>query len=69
VLTAFGLVSDRRIYERCLGININLLWGIALTAFGILLLLLARFAATGRARPKTSVQEGPRAQPSHEVPR
>ncbi len=34
VLTQFGLVLDRAIYERSLGININIWWGLILLAFG-----------------------------------
>jgi hypothetical protein len=32
-------------YQRCLGININLWWGLALLAFGLIMLALARWAA------------------------
>ena len=34
ILTAFGLTSDRAIYERSLGINVNLWWGVVLLLFG-----------------------------------
>lgn len=34
ILTVYGLLSDRVIYDRSLGININLVWGLALLAFG-----------------------------------
>ena len=49
ILTGYGLVSDRAIYERSLGINVNLWWGLVLLAFGLVMLALARGA--GRARP------------------
>jgi hypothetical protein len=42
LLTGYGLVSDPRIYERSLGTNINLVWGLTLAVFGAVLLLLAR---------------------------
>ncbi len=42
VLIVFGLVSDRAIYERSLGINVNLWWGAVLVVFGLLMLALAR---------------------------
>ncbi len=45
MLTLFGLFSDRQIYEKSLGINVNFIWGLALLAFGIVMLLLARFRA------------------------
>ncbi len=41
ILAAYGLLSDRGIYARSLGININLLWGVVLLAFGASMLLLA----------------------------
>jgi hypothetical protein len=41
ILTVFGLVSDPAIYERSLGININLWWGLVLLVFGAAMLLLA----------------------------
>ncbi len=34
VLTQFGILFDRAIYERSLGININIWWGLILLAFG-----------------------------------
>jgi hypothetical protein len=40
ILTAYGLLSDRAIYVRSLGININLVWGLILVAFGAGMLLL-----------------------------
>jgi hypothetical protein len=50
ILTIYGLLSDRAIYGRSLGINVNLGWGLALVAFGALMLLLA--ARRGRFRQK-----------------
>ncbi len=41
LLTGFGLVSDKQIYQRSLGININLGWGIVLLLFGVAMLALA----------------------------
>ena len=45
MLTGFGLVSDKAIYQRSLGININLWWGIVLLIFGIVMLLMGRRAS------------------------
>ncbi len=44
LLVFFGLVSDRAIYARSLGINVNLWWGLVLLVFGAVMLLLARRA-------------------------
>ena len=44
LLAVYGALSDRSIYARSLGINVNLLWGSILFVFG-----LALFLATTRA--------------------
>ena len=41
LLTGFGLVSDPAIYQRSLGINVNLWWGLVLVVFGLVMLALA----------------------------
>ena len=40
LLAGFGLVSDKAIYERSLGINVNLIWGTILIVFSVILLWL-----------------------------
>ena len=53
-LVGFGVVSDRAIYERSLGINVNLWWGLVLLAFGLVMLALATGAERKRrAAPAT----------------
>lgn len=47
-LALYGLASDRAIYERSLGINVNLWWGLVLLAFGVVMLTLA-IRAWGRS--------------------
>ena len=42
LLASFGLMSDASIYQRSLGINVNLIWGGVLVVFGIVMLLLGR---------------------------
>jgi hypothetical protein len=41
ILVIYGLASDAAIYQRSLGINVNLWWGIVLLAFGAVMLGLA----------------------------
>jgi putative Mn2+ efflux pump MntP len=41
ILTLYGLASDRAIYERSLGVNVNLWWGLVLLAFGLVMLTVA----------------------------
>ena len=40
MLVLFGMVSDAAIYERSLGINVNLWWGVVLLLFGLTMLWL-----------------------------
>ncbi|HYY70762.1 MAG TPA: hypothetical protein VE734_13625 [Terriglobales bacterium] len=40
--SVFGLVSDRTLYQRSLGINVNLEWGVIMLAFGVVMVLLGR---------------------------
>lgn len=50
LLLGFGLISDAAIYQRSLGINVNLWWGVVLLVFGLVMLgfaLKARGAAPG----------------------
>ena len=42
LLIAFGLGSDKAIYARSLGININLEWGIVMLLFGAVMLVLGK---------------------------
>lgn len=41
ILTIYGILSNKVIYARSLGINVNLYWGIVLLAFGLAMLALA----------------------------
>ena len=41
VLTVLGVVSDSKIYERSLGLNINLIWGVVLVIFAAFMLFMA----------------------------
>ena len=41
ILVLFGLFSDKQIYARSMGVNINFDAGLGLLAFGIVMLLLA----------------------------
>ena len=54
ILTVYGIVSNRAMYEKSLGINVNLWWGLVLLAFGLVMLALAVRASrrsTGMDRP------------------
>lgn len=48
LLTGYGLLADPAIYQRSLGINVNLWWGLAMLVFGGSMLLLSRRAKVSR---------------------
>jgi len=41
MLTIYGIASNPAIYEKSLGINVNLWWGIVLLVFGLVMLAFA----------------------------
>ena len=49
-LVGYGLVSDRAIYERSLGINVNLWWGLVALVFGLVMLGIATWAEQKRRK-------------------
>ena len=42
VLVAYGLLGNKAIYDRSLGININLWWGLAMLVFGLVMVVMGR---------------------------
>lgn len=44
LLTGYGLVADRAIYAKSLGLNVNLIWGGVLLAFGLAFVIAGRRA-------------------------
>jgi hypothetical protein len=48
LLAVYGATSDPAIYQRSLGINVNLWWGLVLLVFGLVMLWLVRRGAVGR---------------------
>jgi hypothetical protein len=57
ILAVFGLFSDRAIYERSLGININIWWGLVLIVFGVAMFVFGRRGAS-TVRPADEGPEG-----------
>jgi hypothetical protein len=39
LLTGYGALSDKAQYARSLGLNVNLVWGLVLLAFGVVMLV------------------------------
>lgn len=56
VLVVYGLVTPAELYQRSLGINVNLWWGLVLLVFGLVMLWLAVRAHRAERR---SVQRDP----------
>jgi len=50
ILILFGATTDPAIFERSLGLNIDVAWGTAMLAFGVLMAALA-FRASRRSEP------------------
>jgi hypothetical protein len=42
MLTVFGAASNKGLYQRSLGININLVWGVVMLVFGLTMIALGR---------------------------
>lgn len=54
LLAAYGMMTDASMYERSLGYNVNLVWGLVLAVFGALMFLLGRRGTSGvRAAEET----------------
>lgn len=52
ILAVYGLVSNPAIYEKSLGINVNLWWGLVLLVFGLVMLAFA-YRAYREAKPSS----------------
>ncbi len=44
LLTGYGLMADKSIFARSLGINVDLIWGGALLLFGLVFVIAGRRA-------------------------
>jgi hypothetical protein len=42
ILTGYGLLGDKAIYQQSLGINVNLEWGVVLLIFGLIMVFAGR---------------------------
>ncbi len=53
MLSIYGLTSDKAMYEKSLGMNINLGWGLVMLVFGVIMLVFAlRSRGQGGNDPK-----------------
>jgi hypothetical protein len=57
LLVGYGAVSDASVYERSLGYNVNLLWGVVVLAFGVIFLWFGRKGTSG-VEPAAATPEG-----------
>jgi hypothetical protein len=44
LLTGYGVLADKAIYQASLGINVNLRWGLVMLAFGLIMVAFSRQA-------------------------
>jgi hypothetical protein len=58
LLVLYGMLGDPSIYQRSLGVNINLYWGAVMIAFGAALLIWRRLTAP--IAPEPVCDDGPR---------
>ena len=42
LLAGFGAFGDKAIYQRSLGLNVNLAWGLVMMGFGAVMVILGR---------------------------
>jgi hypothetical protein len=54
LLAGFGAFSDKEIYVRSLGFNVNLAWGIVLLVFGIVMVIFGNRRSTLRPHAQHS---------------
>jgi hypothetical protein len=54
ILTAYGALGDTSRYRQPLDVNINLVWGIVLLIFGVLMFLLGRRGVRSAATKDSS---------------
>ena len=60
MLVVYGVMTggDAAMYERAVGFNVNLWWGLVMLAFGLVMLALGRRGARAGARPAEDSPEG-----------
>jgi hypothetical protein len=44
LLTGYGLLADKAIYQASLGVNVNLRWGLVMFVFGLIMAVFGRRA-------------------------
>ena len=54
LLMGFGAFGDKTIYQRSLGLNVNLAWGAVLLVFGAIMLILGRRKSALRPNAESS---------------
>lgn len=51
LLAGYGMIADKAIFVRSLGINIDLIWGAALLVFGLAFVITGRRATRYSRKP------------------
>jgi hypothetical protein len=58
LLVGFGAFGDKVIYQRSLGLNVNLAWGAVLLVFGLIMLTLGRRSSATHPHAGSSTDGG-----------
>ena len=58
-LAVYGALTGPEVYEKSLGININLIWGLVMAAFGFVMLILAVRPKHAPAGPRLEIPVPP----------
>jgi len=66
LLVVFGLIADKTVFQRSLGINVNLWWGIVMLVFGVVMFFLGR-RGTATARLNEESPEGMNEEMEHQA--
>ena len=56
VLVLSGLIFERAIYQRSLGINVNLWWGLIMLVFGVAMYVFGRCGGSSSKPAEASVE-------------
>lgn len=57
ILAGYGILGDHAVYSRSLGYNVNLVWGVVLVVFGVIMFFLGRRGTSGM-KPAEMEPEG-----------
>ena len=57
LMTGYGIFGDKAVYQRSLGLNVNLWWGLVLLVFGLWMLWMGRRGTSGFRTAEEKTEE------------